>query len=165
MYYKIFMMEDKSFSAIPNNGINSLEFSVYLNDISFNLSDRLVRPFVTLSMSDEDLFKSYDRELILANQVSTYSKLPQTLLNKNLYNLASFNSYKVKIKRRRKELMIPSWENFIGLSSKLESLPYLTSTLETFPLSNDSSEFPTLTLLTKIEIEVQSFIVQVETDK
>ncbi|RIB25011.1 hypothetical protein C2G38_568747 [Gigaspora rosea] len=61
--------------------------------------------------------------------------------------------------------MLPSWENFIGFSSKLESLPYLTSTLETFPLLNASSEFPTLTLLMKIEIDVQSFIVQVETDK
>ncbi|CAG8463197.1 21122_t:CDS:2 [Gigaspora rosea] len=61
--------------------------------------------------------------------------------------------------------MLPNWENFIGFSSKLESLPYLTSKLETFPLSNDSSEFPALALLTKIEIDVQSFIVQVETDK
>ncbi|CAG8800362.1 18861_t:CDS:2, partial [Gigaspora rosea] len=61
--------------------------------------------------------------------------------------------------------MLPSWENFIGFSSKLESMPYLTSTLETFPASNVVSEFPTLPLLMKIEVEVQSFIVQVETDK
>ncbi|CAG8804070.1 18478_t:CDS:2, partial [Gigaspora rosea] len=51
------------------------------------------------------------------------------------------------------------------LSSKLQSIPYLTSTLETFPLLNDTFEFPTLTLLMKITIEPQSFIVHVETDK
>ncbi|KAF0550197.1 hypothetical protein F8M41_024943 [Gigaspora margarita] len=158
-------MGDLSFSAIPNNGINPLEFMIYLNNTSFNLSDSLARPFVTFTMSDKDFFKSYDQELILTNQLSTYSKLPNTLLTKNLYTLASFNSYKIKIKRRRKELMLPSWENFIGFSSKLENLPYLTSTLETFPLSNGTSEYPTLTLLMKIEIKVQSFIVQVETDK
>ncbi|RIB24995.1 hypothetical protein C2G38_568026 [Gigaspora rosea] len=52
-HHTYFMTEDLSFSAIPNNGINSLEFKIYLNDISFNLSDSLVRPFVTFSMSDK----------------------------------------------------------------------------------------------------------------
>ncbi|CAG8753823.1 17311_t:CDS:2, partial [Racocetra persica] len=73
-------------------------------------------------------------------------------------------SYTVKIKRKRKEFMVPSWENYLGFSSKLENIPYYTSTLETFPLLNDP-EFPTLTMLTKITIEPQTFIVQVETDK
>ncbi|CAG8548145.1 19347_t:CDS:2, partial [Gigaspora margarita] len=46
-------MEDLSFSATPNNGINSLEFMIYLNNTSFNLSDSLARPFVTFTMSDK----------------------------------------------------------------------------------------------------------------
>ncbi|CAG8644153.1 1215_t:CDS:10 [Gigaspora margarita] len=204
-YTSFFMMEDLKFSKIPNNGISSLEFKLYLNDTSYNLSNNWTLPIVIFSLDDADFMKSYDRNLILSTQLSTYSKLLETILRLNQYNPAAFNvniykiyltlennnepdieqfisdsnyqlnspqnestqfdSYKVKIKRRRKELMLPSWENFLGLSSKFQSIPYLTSTLETFPLLNGTSEFPTLTLLMKITVEPQSFIVHVETDK
>ncbi|CAG8808064.1 13018_t:CDS:2, partial [Gigaspora margarita] len=50
----------------------------------------------------------------------------------------------------------------MGFSSKLESIPYIASTMETSPLLNDI-EFPTL--LTKVTIEAQVFVVQIETDK
>ncbi|CAG8725834.1 3145_t:CDS:2 [Cetraspora pellucida] len=122
---RTFLARDLMFSAVPNNGISSLEFKIYLNDTSYNISNRLA-PFT----------------------------IPYIITNQ---------SYKLKIKRKRKELMLPSWENYIGFSSKLESIPYFTSKLESSPLLNNI-ENPTI-LPAKLIIEPQSFITQVETDK
>ncbi|KAF0550176.1 hypothetical protein F8M41_024923 [Gigaspora margarita] len=141
-YEGIFATEDLMFSAIPNNGISSLQ---YLTEYFYL----------------KDFFERYDKDQF-QNHPLTNSKFPETVLHLNQYQLAVNSSFKVKIKRRRKELMVKSWENYLGISTKRESVPYLTSTLETFPLLNDP-EFPTL--LTKIIIEPQLFIVHVETEK
>ncbi|CAG8712011.1 1085_t:CDS:2, partial [Gigaspora rosea] len=91
LYTSFFMMEDLKFSTISNNGISSLEFKLYLNDTSYNLSDSFTLPSVTFSMDDADFMKSYDRNLILSTQLSTYSKLLETILRLNQYNPAAFN--------------------------------------------------------------------------
>ncbi|CAG8672029.1 2874_t:CDS:2, partial [Dentiscutata heterogama] len=113
---------------------------VYLNDTSYNLSDSTILPFVIFSMNDADFYINYEHDLIVSLQLPTISKLPETILTLNQYSLAAFR-----------------------FSSKLERIEYITSTMETFPLLNDTVN--SLTLLTKITIEPQSFIVQVETDK
>ncbi|RIB29264.1 hypothetical protein C2G38_2136931 [Gigaspora rosea] len=91
LYTSFFMMEDLKFSTISNNGISSLEFKLYLNDTSYNLSDNYTLPTVTFSMDDADFMKSYDRNLILSTQLSTYSKLLETILRLNQYSPAAFN--------------------------------------------------------------------------
>ncbi|CAG8628954.1 24294_t:CDS:2, partial [Gigaspora margarita] len=178
IYSAFFVKEDLKFSTIPNNGISYLEFKIYLNDTRFNLSDSTIVPIVILGLVDVDFARNYKRNILLTDQLSTYSQLPTTIDNLNRYTLSAYylmsdselstdsrQNESTQLDIGRKEMMLPSWENFIGFSSKLESLPYLTSKLETFPLSNDTSELSTLSLLTKIVIEAQSFIVQVETDK
>ncbi|CAG8745871.1 22702_t:CDS:2, partial [Racocetra persica] len=167
----LFTTRDLKFSAVPNNGISSLEFKIYLNDtrnnISANFSPAFTLPYIIFTMLDGDYLKSskeFQNSDLVQNQLSTYSKFPNTITTLNLYQLAALSSYKFKIKRKRKELMLPSWENYLGFSSKLLSIPYFTSNLETSPLLNDT-EFPTLILLAKVTIEPQSFITQVETEK
>ncbi|KAF0464560.1 hypothetical protein F8M41_026514 [Gigaspora margarita] len=157
-FSSIFLAKDLIFSSIINNGINSLEFKFYLNDIRFNLSDRFSLPGFSFIMYDPDSDKISNEVLSL----SSYLTFPITMVSLNNYRLATYSSYKTKIKRRRKEVLLPRWENIMGFSSKLESIPYITSTLETSPLLNDT-KFPTL--LTKITIEPQVFVVQIETEK
>ncbi|KAF0464564.1 hypothetical protein F8M41_026517 [Gigaspora margarita] len=152
-----FLANDLIFSSIPNNGINSLEFKFYLNDTRYNISDHFSLPGFSFIMYDPDSDKLFE-----ALKLSTYTMFPFTMINLNNYRLAPFSSYKTKIKRRRKEVLLPRWENIMGFSSKLESIPYIASTMETSPLLNDI-EFPTL--LTKVTIEAQVFVVQIETDK
>ncbi|KAF0415899.1 hypothetical protein F8M41_007551 [Gigaspora margarita] len=153
------------FFAVPNNGISSLEFKVYLNDTSYNISGGFLSPYMFFGMAGADYVASSKdlNSYPFQNQLSTYSKFPNTIATLNQYTLASFNSYKFKLKRKRKDVLLPSWENYIGVSSKLVSIPYFTSNMETFPLLNDTAEFPNL--LAKIIIEPQSFITQVETEK
>ncbi|CAG8638287.1 4035_t:CDS:2 [Cetraspora pellucida] len=164
MHTGYFSTNGLMFSTIPNNGISSLELKIYLNDASFNLSDSTLVPDILFSMDDADFDKNYNNGLFVSDQfqLSLYSKFPNTIFQLNQYSLAAFSSYTLKIKRKRKELMLPSWKNYIGFSSNLESIPYITSTLETFPLTKETGP---LILLTKITIEPQIFIVQVETDK
>ncbi|KAF0461847.1 hypothetical protein F8M41_000372 [Gigaspora margarita] len=153
-----FLAKDLIYSSIPNNGIKSLEFKFYLNDTRYNLSDQLTLP--------NFIFKMYDpvdsNKFFEAFELPTYIMFPLTIVRLNDYILATYSSYKIKIQRRRKEILLPRLENILGFSTKLESIPYITSTLETSPLLNDT-EFPTL--LAKITIEAQVFVVQIETDK
>ncbi|CAG8848646.1 17025_t:CDS:1, partial [Racocetra persica] len=44
--------KDLMFSAIPNNGISSLELKIYLNDASINISDSFSQPFIGLIAID-----------------------------------------------------------------------------------------------------------------
>ncbi|RIB21952.1 hypothetical protein C2G38_2297702 [Gigaspora rosea] len=109
------------FFATPNNGISSLEFKIYLNDTSYNISGGLSLPYTYFRLDDADYianFKDFSPYTI-QNQLSTYSKFLYTISAINLYQLASFNSYKFKLKRKRKDILIPSWKNYIGFSSKL----------------------------------------------
>ncbi|CAG8650691.1 27788_t:CDS:2, partial [Gigaspora margarita] len=135
----LFSTDDLMFSAVPNNGISSLEFKLYLNDTSYNISDSIFKPIIVASLVEagsndlltvDDLFQQDPFQ----NLPLTYSKFPITALLLNQYQLAVNSSFKVKINRRRKELMVPSWKNYLGISSKRESVPYLTSTLGTIPI-------------------------------
>ncbi|RIB25010.1 hypothetical protein C2G38_568735 [Gigaspora rosea] len=51
-YNARFATEDLMFSTIPNNGISFLEFKIYLNDTSFNLSDSRFVPLMVLALLD-----------------------------------------------------------------------------------------------------------------
>ncbi|KAF0495063.1 hypothetical protein F8M41_021212 [Gigaspora margarita] len=75
----LFVARNLMFFAVPNNGISSLEFKIYLNDTSYNISDYLA--------SFKDLMNSYPFQ----NQLSTYSKFPNTIVTLNQCELASFN--------------------------------------------------------------------------
>ncbi|CAG8781342.1 27070_t:CDS:2 [Gigaspora margarita] len=94
-YSEYFVKEDLKFSTTTNNGINFLEFKIYLNDTSFNLSDSKSAPLIVLDLQDLDYAKQ--RRTLLSNQLPTYSQLPKSLAGLNLYALASFyvNIYKI----------------------------------------------------------------------
>ncbi|KAF0464566.1 hypothetical protein F8M41_026518 [Gigaspora margarita] len=128
--------KDLIFSSIPNNGINSLEFKIYLNDTRYNLSDHLTILGFFFNMQDQDSDKFFE-----VFELPTYLMFPLTMVSLNDYILATYSSYKIKIKRRRKEILLPRLESILGFPSKLESMPHITSTL------------------------AQVFVVQIETDK
>ncbi|CAG8766878.1 9870_t:CDS:2 [Dentiscutata erythropus] len=121
---------DLLFSKIPDNGLSSLELNFYTKDPNSDPSQSNIK------------FKILDSDYLIQ---STF-KISM--------------SYRFKLIRRRKDIMIPSWENYIGLSSNLVKIPYFTSSKEIFPFQND-----TPTSILKIIIEQPTYTVQVETDK
>ncbi|KAF0462682.1 hypothetical protein F8M41_000279 [Gigaspora margarita] len=121
-------MEDLKFSKIPNNGISSLEFKLYLNDTSYNLSNNWTLPIVIFSLDDADFMKSYDRNLILSTQLSTYSKLLETILRLNQYNPAAFNVNIYKIYLTLENNNEPDIEQFISDSNYQLNSPQNEST-------------------------------------
>ncbi|KAF0464565.1 hypothetical protein F8M41_026518 [Gigaspora margarita] len=135
-FLSVFLAKDLIFSSIPNNGINSLEFKIYLNDTRYNLSDHLTILGFFFNMQDQDSDKFFE-----VFELPTYLMFPLTMVSLNDYILATYSSYKIKIKRRRKEILLPRLESILGFPSKLESMPHITSTL------------------------AQVFVVQIETDK
>ncbi|CAG8760158.1 36902_t:CDS:2, partial [Gigaspora margarita] len=80
------------FFAVPNNGISSLEFKVYLNDTSHNISGGFLSPYMFFGMTDADFASSkYLNSYPFQNQLSTYSKFIYTVISLNQYTLALFN--------------------------------------------------------------------------
>ncbi|CAG8662264.1 44194_t:CDS:2 [Gigaspora margarita] len=89
----LFVARNLMFFAVPNNGISSLEFKIYLNDTSYNISGGFLSPHMFFSMTDADYIASSKdlNSYPFQNQLSTYSKFPDTIATLNLYTLASFN--------------------------------------------------------------------------
>lgn len=165
-YKASFFTNELLFSKIPNNGLSSLEFMIYINDSNFNASDYSSLPYVVFQMKNtgtasdisyDDYTNSIQSQ---KDSLGLYSRFSRTINILNLYSIASYSSYKFKLTRKRKDIMLPSWENYIGFSSKLVKTSYFTSSMETFPFQND-----TATSLLKIAIEQPTYTVQVETDK
>ncbi|CAG8686966.1 11330_t:CDS:2, partial [Dentiscutata heterogama] len=143
----------------------SMEFKIYVNDPTFNASDYLGLPYATLSLivTVPDIgYAEYVNSVFLSHKdlLGSNSRFINTIDVLNTYAISVYNSYKFKLTRRRKDIMLPSWENFMGFSSKLLQLPYYTSSMETFPLLNDTPG-----LFLKMTIEQPTYTVQVETDK
>ncbi|CAG8666307.1 8270_t:CDS:2, partial [Gigaspora rosea] len=165
-YKGSFFTNELLFSKIPNNGLNSLEFTIYINDSNFNASDYISLPYVVFQMkntgtaSDISYVDYTDSLQSPKDSLGLYSRFSRAISALNLYSIASYSSYKFKLTRKRKDVMLPSWENYIGFSSKLVKTSYFSSSMETFPFQND-----TPSSLLKITIEQPTYTVQVETDK
>ncbi|CAG8827214.1 24973_t:CDS:2, partial [Racocetra persica] len=71
-------------------------------------------------------------------------------------------SYKIQVTRNIKHLMSRSWKNYFGFAPDRERIPYVTSMIESSLISNTTG---LQSLFSTINIEPQSFIVQVDTDQ
>ncbi|CAG8640699.1 19879_t:CDS:2, partial [Racocetra persica] len=97
----------------------------------------------------------------IKDNARVYEMIPNSTVSLNEYAFDSRNTYRIKIKRRVKEIMMPSWKNYLGFPV-LEKLYYITSTSETLPNLNFTGFS---TPLATIIIEPESFITQVESDQ
>ncbi|CAG8497356.1 12439_t:CDS:2 [Dentiscutata erythropus] len=139
-FYNVSFENKLMFSTKSNGGLSSLGFMVYLDNVN-----------------DHD---NIPINLNLLNK-GVYEMIPNSTVNLNQYSLDSRNTYRIKIKRRLKEVMMPSWKNYLGFPM-LEKLYYITSTSETLPNLNITGFS---TPLATIIIEPESFLTQVESDQ
>ncbi|KAF0499959.1 hypothetical protein F8M41_020365 [Gigaspora margarita] len=138
------------FSAKLNGGLSSLGFMFYL-DNNNNNNDSIPIGF---DLVNKELRSSH--ELF----IGVYEMIPNSTIILNGYNFNDRNTYRIKIKRRLKEVMMPSWKNYLGFPM-LEKLYYITSTSETLPSLNVTGFS---TPVAAIILEPESFITQVESD-
>ncbi|CAG8638303.1 4036_t:CDS:10, partial [Cetraspora pellucida] len=131
------------FSTSSNEGLKNIGFIIYADNATYNTSDPSMS--IDLLAIDSELYNIYG------------SKLFET---QNSMFLDS--SYNIQVTRSIKYLMSRSWKNYFGFAPDLERIPYVTSTIESSLISNTTGP---LTLFSTINIEPQSFIVQVDTDQ
>ncbi|CAG8482935.1 2932_t:CDS:2 [Gigaspora margarita] len=93
--------------------------------------------------------------------IGVYEMIPNSTIILNEYSFDGRNTYRIKIKRRLKEVMMPSWKNYFGFPVH-EKLYYITSTSETLPSLNVTG---ISTPAAAIILEPESFITQVESDQ
>ncbi|CAG8814912.1 28399_t:CDS:2, partial [Dentiscutata erythropus] len=84
------------------------------------------------------LFSKIPNDGASSMEFKFYSNDPTLLNASDYYSLPFTTSYKFKLTRRRKDIMFLSWQNYLGFSSNLLQIPYFTSTMEAFPLQNDT---------------------------
>ncbi|CAG8506011.1 18831_t:CDS:2 [Gigaspora margarita] len=135
------------FSAKLNGGLSSLGFMFYLDNKNNNIDSIPIG------------FDLVNKELRSSHELSigVYEMIPNST---NEYDFNDRNTYKIKIKRRLKEVMGPSWKNYLAFPM-LKKLYYITSTSETLPSLNVTGFS---TPVAAIILEPESFITQVESD-
>ncbi|RIB24994.1 hypothetical protein C2G38_567995 [Gigaspora rosea] len=150
---------DLLFSASSNNsnvGLKNIGITIYIDDSKYNASDPSM--FVNMRAVDSELYNTYGSKLF-ENQNSMFL---DSIVKINTYELSPNQSYNVKLTRNIKQLMSQSWKNYFGFAPQTERIPYVTSTIESSLISNTTAS---RTLFSTINIEPQSFIVQVDTDQ
>ncbi|CAG8569118.1 8820_t:CDS:10 [Dentiscutata erythropus] len=141
------------FSKMPNNGISSMEFNIYFKDPTINASDYYTLPIFTTTLLDAATAEDNYIQSVFSSQkdlLGSNSRLLDSFDFLNSYRMSAYNSYKFKLTRRRKDIMLQSWQNYMGFSSNLLKISYFTSTVALF---------------LQMSIEQPTYTVQVETEK
>ncbi|CAG8464214.1 13761_t:CDS:2 [Racocetra fulgida] len=84
-----FLANDLMFSSVPNNGISSLEFKIYLNDTRFNMSDSTtaIKPWGWIQKYGFKINKSVQTKLQTSLKVIPLIHHPKTTNKPNIYEL------------------------------------------------------------------------------
>ncbi|KAF0499961.1 hypothetical protein F8M41_020367 [Gigaspora margarita] len=143
------------FSTSSNSGLSSLGLLVYLDNNNNNNNNNNGSIPMSLNLVNKELRSSH--ELF----IGVYEMIPNSTIILNEYSFDGQNTYRIKIKRRLKEVMMPSWKNYFGFPVH-EKLYYITSTSETLPSLNVTG---ISTPAAAIILEPESFITQVESDQ